>query len=143
MLAAAPDESPTVQTPATTLKRDLVRTAALGPAYGLAMGLFMASGFAILHALAGEVSTWSFYVPPVVLFLLGGILMVARFRPSSTYLVTVLVLAARGLVPLRLMAFLRDMHRLGQLRQVGPVYQFRHAKLQDRLAETHRAARMG
>jgi hypothetical protein len=32
------------------------------------------------------------------------------------------------------MAFLEDAHRRGVLRQVGAVYQFRHAKLQQYLA---------
>jgi len=42
-------------------------------------------------------------------------------------------LALHGQVPLRLMLFLQDAHKLGVLRQIGPVYQFRHALLQDRL----------
>ncbi|WP_329008101.1 hypothetical protein OG271_21185 [Micromonospora rifamycinica] len=42
-------------------------------------------------------------------------------------------LAWRGRTPLRLMTFLADAHKLGVLRQVGPLYQFRHALLQDRL----------
>ncbi|MEU3620773.1 NACHT domain-containing protein [Streptomyces sp. NPDC006872] len=37
-------------------------------------------------------------------------------------------------LPRNTMAFLREAHRLGILRQVGPVYQFRHALLQDHLA---------
>ena len=37
-------------------------------------------------------------------------------------------------LPLRLMSFLRDAHRRGILRQVGGLYQFRHAELQSRLA---------
>jgi hypothetical protein len=41
-----------------------------------------------------------------------------------------------GRLPLRLMRFLDDAHRRGVLRQVGAVYQFRHARLQDRLART-------
>ncbi|MER7079818.1 NACHT domain-containing protein [Saccharopolyspora kobensis] len=41
--------------------------------------------------------------------------------------------ALRGRLPWRLMAFLDDGHRRGVLRQVGAVYQFRHAHLQDRL----------
>lgn len=45
-------------------------------------------------------------------------------------------LAARGRLPLRLMRFLEDAHRRGVLRQVGAVYQFRHARLQDRLSAT-------
>ncbi|MDT7726059.1 MAG: hypothetical protein QOI21_2635 [Actinomycetota bacterium] len=44
-------------------------------------------------------------------------------------------LTVRGHVPLRLMTFLDDAHRRGVLRQVGAVYQFRHARLQERLAE--------
>lgn len=42
--------------------------------------------------------------------------------------------AARGKLPLRLMRFLDDAHRRGVLRQAGAVYQFRHARLQDNLA---------
>ncbi|MFM9700255.1 NACHT domain-containing protein [Streptomyces europaeiscabiei] len=45
-----------------------------------------------------------------------------------------ILLAARGRLPWRLQSFLADAHRLGILRQVGPVYQFRHAHLQQRLA---------
>jgi cytochrome c biogenesis protein CcdA len=37
-------------------------------------------------------------------------------------------------LPWRLMAFLRDARARGVLRQVGGVYQFRHAQMQDRLA---------
>ncbi len=36
--------------------------------------------------------------------------------------------------PLHLMAFPEDAHERNVLRTVGPVYQFRHARLQDRLA---------
>ncbi|RNL83469.1 hypothetical protein [Halostreptopolyspora alba] len=47
-------------------------------------------------------------------------------------------LAAAGRVPWRFMGFLADMRRLGVLRQVGAVYQFRHAELRDRLAARYR-----
>ncbi|MGW2292238.1 NACHT domain-containing protein [Streptomyces phaeochromogenes] len=40
------------------------------------------------------------------------------------------ILAVRGRLPWQLQAFLADAHRLGVLRQIGPVYQFRHARLQ-------------
>ncbi len=43
-------------------------------------------------------------------------------------------LSLRGQLPLRLMRFLEDAHRRGVLRQSGAAYQFRHARLQDRLA---------
>jgi hypothetical protein len=39
-----------------------------------------------------------------------------------------------GVAPFRLMHFLNDSHARGILRTVGPVYQFRHARLQDQLA---------
>jgi hypothetical protein len=35
------------------------------------------------------------------------------------------------------MDFLDDAHRLGLLRTVGPIYQFRHADLHDHLAAHH------
>lgn len=54
-----------------------------------------------------------------------------RFALARAYL------AATGRLPWRLMAFLREAHRRGVLRQVGPVYQFRHARLRDRLAEEY------
>jgi hypothetical protein len=41
----------------------------------------------------------------------------------------------RWRTPLRLVRFLEDARDRNVLRAVGPVYQFRHARLQDRLAE--------
>ncbi|MDF5751252.1 hypothetical protein [Spongiactinospora sp. TRM90649] len=52
--------------------------------------------------------------------------------PSCSFTVARLALTRR--LPWRLMAFLDDAHRLGLLRAVGPVYQFRHAALHDHLA---------
>jgi NACHT domain len=43
-------------------------------------------------------------------------------------------LAVQGKLPWRFMAFLDDAHQRGVLRQSGEVYQFRHARLQQRLA---------
>ncbi len=60
-------------------------------------------------------------------------LMMAN-TPWPAFLVAWLWLAARRRLPLRLMGLLDDAHRLGLLRVVGPVYQFRHAALQDHLA---------
>lgn len=52
----------------------------------------------------------------------------------SWYQATHLWLALRGKLPWRLMRFLDDAHARGVLRQAGSVYQFRHGRLQDRLA---------
>lgn len=48
--------------------------------------------------------------------------------------VAVVYLAAHHRIPLRFMAFLDDAYRIGLLRTVGPIYQFRHAEFQDHLA---------
>lgn len=49
-------------------------------------------------------------------------------------------LTIRHKIPLRLIAFLEDARSRHLLRTVGPVYQFRHAKLQDRLAQPDHVA---
>lgn len=53
------------------------------------------------------------------------------------YLAATTHLTRRGRAPRRLMPFLEDAHRLGLLRAVGPIYQFRHADFQDHLAARH------
>jgi NACHT domain len=50
-------------------------------------------------------------------------------------------LAMRGRVPYRLLEFLEDAHQLGVLRQVGARYQFRHARVQEHLAQSAPAER--
>lgn len=78
----------------------------------------------------------------VILGLAVGLTLAAQ-TAHSAFLVTRARLAADGVLPLRLMAFLREAHRLGVLRQVGAAYQFRHARLQDRLAAAHGSAQDG
>ncbi|MCC2277742.1 NACHT domain-containing protein [Streptomyces sp. ET3-23] len=71
----------------------------------------------------------------------GGVLGAAIALAAHSwphYTIARLLLAARGKLPWRLQTFLTDAHRLGILRQVGPVYQFRHAHLQHRLASRPR-----
>ncbi|MFD0774052.1 hypothetical protein ACFQZ2_08950, partial [Streptomonospora algeriensis] len=70
--------------------------------------------------------------------LVGGIGF-GRHHAWMAYLPAVCALAWRRRLPLRLMPFLEDAHRLGLLRAVGPVYQFRHAQLHDHLAAAHRS----
>ncbi|TDB96617.1 NACHT domain-containing protein [Actinomadura sp. 7K534] len=79
-------------------------------------------------------------------FLLGGAsgpligLAMSNHRAWVAYRIVVRHLAKRGLAPRDLMRFLDDAHKLGLLRAVGPVYQFRHAEFQDHLASAHQAA---
>lgn len=66
----------------------------------------------------------------------GGLAMLVNVTSAwGRFVTTRLWLASRGVGPARLLTFLEDAHRLGVLRQVGAYYQFRHALLQDRLAD--------
>jgi len=98
-----------------------------GVAYGLAA--VVAGGLVFPHART----------------LSGGLLIGAVFgiatglaiflsRAWGSFILTRAWLAMRGKTPLRLMRFLADAHRRAVLRQAGAVYQFRHARLQDNLA---------
>nr|WP_191909974.1 NACHT domain-containing protein [Microbispora cellulosiformans] len=125
------------QGPVTTLRRDLRlvygRSLTFGTALGLAFGVAgtLVDGFSGL--LRGAEAGTAFG-------LAGGVVFTLTFGftgASSTYLVAVAMLRARRRVPLRLMTLLEDAHRVGLLRQVGPVYRFRHERLQDRLAHLY------
>ncbi|MGA5118194.1 hypothetical protein [Streptomyces pseudogriseolus] len=77
-------------------------------------------GYATLAGLA--VGSWTIFVPCLL-----------RNLAIATALAAVQLSVKEG-TPIRLMAFLEDSRRRNLLRAVGPVYEFRHARLQDRLA---------
>lgn len=58
----------------------------------------------------------------------------ASMSAGWVYYLTVIMLRAESKAPLRTLSFLEDFHRLGLLRQVGPIYQFRHAMFQEYFA---------
>ncbi|MFG1606760.1 hypothetical protein [Actinoplanes sp. NPDC049265] len=60
-------------------------------------------------------------------------LLVLLTRAWPRFVLARVVLAGRGLLPLRLPAFLDDARDRGVLRLAGGVYQFRHVRLQERL----------
>jgi hypothetical protein len=68
---------------------------------------------------------------------LAGPVFASHSGAWLAYLVATWHLSRARLLPRRLMPFLDDCHRLGLLRAVGPIYQFRHAELQDHLAATY------
>jgi transcriptional regulator with XRE-family HTH domain len=70
----------------------------------------------------------------VLPFGLVGLATIVAVYPWPKYIAARAWFALMGRLPWRLMAFLDDAHHLGILRQVGPVYQFRHARLEERLA---------
>ena len=93
-----------------------------GPAVGLVagVGLGLTLGRGLLYGL----------VAGLVGGLFGGLFYPDTWRTA----VACGQLSLAGHTPLRLMRFLEDAYARNVLRTVGPVYQFRHANLQDRLA---------
>lgn len=67
----------------------------------------------------------------------------AGSRAWLCYTFTARWLAVTRRLPWRLMGFLDDAYRLGLLRMVGPVCQFRHSELQDHLAASLPAIKSG
>ncbi|MEV7010078.1 NACHT domain-containing protein [Streptosporangium sp. NPDC051022] len=143
----APATAGTAGTPLSSLRGDralnLVRLVALGLVFGLLFGLAYAllpdaiPRQALGHPLGdthrfvfGLVSTLGIALMFGSLFALA----VGEHHAWVAYLIATHRLARRRLLPRGLMSFLDDAHRLGLLRTVGPIWQFRHAELQDHLA---------
>jgi hypothetical protein len=127
-----------------SVMRDDKRAVRLAVGFGAVTGL-LAGGF--LGGVVG-VDDLGLVVPitnPVLTGLLGGgvgLLLGAgglglathATSASGRFAMASVWLALTRRTPLRLMAFLRDAQQLGVLRSAGPVYQFRHERLRDRLA---------
>ena len=97
--------------------------------------------FAVLFGATGGIAIGQTAELPLavvdgVALALAGVVAGLSRGPGAwgTYTVARVTLASRGRLPWRLMSFLDDARHRGVLRQVGGVYQFRHARLQDRLA---------
>ncbi|OLF16372.1 hypothetical protein [Actinophytocola xanthii] len=126
-------------TPASLLRGERAATIAQAMAMGLAAGI------------ADLLTTWTTSgLRPELLPQLGSSLLFGLVfglaagladgvnSPWLRYVAAQGWLALRGRLPWRLMRFLDDAHRRGVLRQVGGTYQFRHVRLQDRLADLGR-----
>jgi len=122
---------------------DLVLALATGLACGLLGRFMLGTAGSIAYGLAGAVVGGQVFpratsatqaIVAGIMFGLAVGLAVCLTRAWGAFTMTRLWLAARGRLPLRFMDFLADAHRRGVLRQVGAVYQFRHVRLQDRLA---------
>ena len=70
----------------------------------------------------------------VVLPSVSVALLVLLTRAWPRFVVARAMLAARGHLPWRLLTFLADARKRELLRQSGGMYQFRHIRLQERLA---------
>lgn len=82
---------------------------------------------------SGSVPVWRWLLSSLLtlVVLLGYGMFVSAW---GRFVATRAMLAIAGKMPWRMMSFLADAHRRGVLRQAGGVYQFRHARLQDRLS---------
>ncbi|MET7337833.1 NACHT domain-containing protein [Nonomuraea sp. NPDC005650] len=128
-------ESPVVDgqasTPLTSWRADrrlnLVRLLAGG-----ALGAII--GGVLIWATSGSVGETAVATTVAALAGMTYGLVSGRHHAWLVYELAAFRLARRGRLPRRLMAFLDDAHRLGLLRAVGPLYQFRHAEFHDHLA---------
>ena len=104
-----------------------------GVVFWLLDGIRLGLTFGILAALTGVLS---FSVTAAIVGVAtGGRMRGVPAWPAYEFVRIILKLQRR--VPWRLMRFLDDAHRLGIVRQAGAVYQFRHATLQDHLADAY------
>lgn len=136
------------QTPTITFHHDLqllyVKSLAAGTAATVAFGTLDAlttgtgRAYGLAHGLSGGLLlTLTFGLLNGVLYALGIALGAGLHQPSGRYLITAATFRAQRRIPPHLLTFLDDAHRLGILREAGPVYQFRHAKLHDHLARIY------
>ncbi len=115
-------------------------------AFGLMVGLVVWLGVGLAFGLAFGIGT-GHLARGLAYGLEGGLvagLLVGLVYPQSwASSIAFAQLAASDRTPVRLMRFLEDARSRSVLRTVGPVYQFRHARLQDRLADQKPATRPG
>ena len=117
--------------PAISWRNDLRHAMAIGLMVGFVTGLVAGLTFGLVYGLVG-VGIGAGLVIGAAAGLVSG-LGTSHALPAA---LAAAQLAMRWHTPLRLMNFLDDARERNVLRTVGPVYQFRHARLQDRLAAT-------
>jgi hypothetical protein len=98
---------------------------------GVAYGLATAAMGGMVFPRAGSISAG---LLTGTMFGIAVGLTIFLSRAWGSFILARIWFAARGQIPLRLMKFLADAHQRAVLRQVGAVFQFRHARLQDNLA---------
>jgi hypothetical protein len=126
--ALADPKSTSSLSPLTAWHEDKRYALGLGLTVGLAFGLVVG----LPSGLAGGVVVG--VVTGVVTGLVFGLFAALSDSPCGSSSLAAAQLARRWNTPVHLMRFLEDARERGVLRTVGAVYQFRHARLQDRLA---------
>ena len=135
--SAADDASPL--TPRLSWRRDQSFGLAVGLMLGLGLSLGVALGLGFTYAFGVEImhtpGQLAVLVVVLVWLLVFGLVFGLVFPRTWTVALAFAQLAMRWHTPVRLLRFLDDARERDVLRTVGPVYQFRHARLQDRLAQ--------
>ena len=137
--AFADPDSTSSPSPATSWHDDRTHSVTIGLVVGFVIGLVSALAFGLPDGLTYGIAS-GLKTGVLAGFMLFGLasasvagIGISRAWPTA---LAAAQLARRWHSPLRLMNFLDDAHQRNVLRTVGPVYQFRHARLQDRLAAT-------
>ncbi|MCX2951375.1 NACHT domain-containing protein [Lentzea sp. NEAU-D7] len=99
----------------------------------LLVGSFGGFLFGVSFGVAGDLSS-GFIVLSGAGFTAVGVAALALGSAWGEFCLARSWFGLRGELPWRLLTFLHDAHDRGLLRQSGAAYQFRHARLQDRLA---------
>jgi hypothetical protein len=128
--------------PLAAWRRDRSARLTAGFIVALLMGLGLAVAYAALYWSAEDPGQPAHHLLDAVTGLIFGLIFglvfgaIIALGQSQVWPATLAFaqLARRGHTPFRLMRFLDDAHDRHVLREVGTVYQFRHARLQDRLA---------
>ncbi|MGV9249485.1 hypothetical protein [Streptomyces sp. NPDC003710] len=131
--------------PLSCWKQDRQYTLTAGIVGGLAGSLIGGSCLGLLAELANQriFGLIDGYLSGIVLVTVGGLLLTLALSLVGsvtwrTFLAS-LQLRLRNEAPVRLVRFLSDARERHVLRTVGPVFQFRHARLQDRVDEAFMA----
>lgn len=119
-----PVRSDEARSPAATLRGDRTAVFLLSTLLSLTLG-----------GAFGLTARLTFDLPGVAANAIIGVLIGLLSGAWPLYCITSNYLALRSRLPFGFITFLDECHQLGILRQVGPVYQFRHAKLQQHLAK--------
>ncbi|MDG6103829.1 hypothetical protein Daura_24080 [Dactylosporangium aurantiacum] len=149
---ATPVEADTPLTPRTVLRGDLISLLVTALSCAVTAGV----GDALLTKVTADLTGGSlvrfgglytndpYEAAPWAGLVAFGAVLLGSGAPSVSYAVAHAWLATWRRLPWRLFEFLEDAHeRASLLRQLGAVYQFRHARLMERLADRHRPGAAG
>ena len=115
----------------------------VNPSSSLRLDRRAAITYSVGYAVAAGAAAWPAYgldpeaggygVTSVIVFGIAFYLASFFSTASGRHMIASVWLWLQGRLPLRSTEFLDDAHTRGALRQIGAIYQFRHARLQDRL----------